>query len=257
MNDDQAGDNLVGSAQGASHDIGQERAPEALSLPAPVYCQPSKSDRRNLPRAVTAHGAGYLMGENLSHAQCEIADDLVRAGRADDIGAARRQLEIVPGTLPQPVVEDLFFGIEGGTIVGFCQENRRIQGKRRISHSATALWRRAGSCPGPWCSNGTLSRVGCSFRLPEAAGALRRGRTRIHVTLDPAEGRGGGHERQYRDLCRRSPGARYARRSRKPRRHQQRPHRTGAGECGPAQACLPRAAPRRVAEWLTSRSISI
>ena len=27
-----------------------------------------------------------------------------------------------------------------------------------------------GSCPEAWCSNGTLSRVGCSFRLPEVAG---------------------------------------------------------------------------------------
>ena len=26
------------------------------------------------------------------------------------------------------------------------------------------------SCPEPWCSNGMLSRVGCSFRLPRAAG---------------------------------------------------------------------------------------
>jgi CRP-like cAMP-binding protein len=39
----------------------------------------------------------------------------------------------------------------------------------RIMHIESDALRRKGSCPQAWCSNGVLSSVGCSLRLPWAA----------------------------------------------------------------------------------------
>jgi len=52
--------------------------------------------------------------------------------------------------------------------LAFAQVNRVIEwsgtGDKEIGRCG-----RTGSCPKPWCSNGVLSRVGCSVRLPGMA----------------------------------------------------------------------------------------
>lgn len=88
----------------------------------------------------------------------------------------------------------------------------------------------------------------CTSTAPIADGD--RGRARLHVSLDLAKGRSRRHQCQHRHLCWRPAGPRPARRPEPSRRHQQRQHRTGAGQRCSAQAHTSQAAIRIVPRWL-------
>ncbi len=79
------------------------------------------------------------MGKNLSHAERKIADNMVRTGRADDICAARRRLQVAPSALPQPIVKNRFPGVEPRMFVRFRQKDRRSKKRQVVSHVAKAL----------------------------------------------------------------------------------------------------------------------
>lgn len=108
--------NLARGAKGAPDGIGQQSAARPPALPCAVDREPPERHGRNGFRHVSAHRAGRLGREDLPELHGKIADDPTRTVGADDIGSARRRLQIARRAPAQPFVEHKFAGIERGVV---------------------------------------------------------------------------------------------------------------------------------------------
>ena len=139
MNNNQPRRDFARRAQCASDGISEQSASEPRTLPRAVNRQPPKCYGRDEFWHISAHRSDCFRCKNLPHAQGVIASNLKRSAGADDICSAGRQLHIIPGTLPQPAVEDGFARVERRMVVRFRQQDRRTKG-RDVSQFAKAIW---------------------------------------------------------------------------------------------------------------------
>ena len=105
MDDDEARRRFARGAPGAGDGIGKKRASQSVALPRAAYRETAEEDTGDMRRHVAAHRACDILGEDMRHAERDIARDRIRPRRADDIGPACSVLQIAPGALAQPIVQ--------------------------------------------------------------------------------------------------------------------------------------------------------
>lgn len=105
VNDNESCREFSGSAERTAKNIGKHGPAQPLSLPSKIDCQPSENNHRNDAWHVPAHGADNVLCQNLPHTDGIVADDLPRTRRTYDIGSAGSCLQVVPGAVPQPVIQ--------------------------------------------------------------------------------------------------------------------------------------------------------